>query len=108
MSNRINTHPAKRYEPSEDGFQFPCLVGAVGDEYGESSYVWALFNRKDIPQSMIDQHLDKENSGDYDLGYHLTQWEAFSRGVGRMFGSDPVCIIGRNHILVRQFRGLDI
>jgi len=106
MSKRINIRPAQRAEVSENGFQFPCLCGTVGDEYGESVYCWALFLRKDIPQTLIDEHLDPES--EMDLAYRLTQWEPYSNGVGRWFGAVPVTIIGRNHILVRQFRGLDI
>lgn len=106
MSTKINAYPAKKVKAIESDFYADALVGARSDEYGDSGYVWALFNRKDIPQSLIDESLDPDS--ECDLAYHLTGWTAFSRGVGRMFGSAPGCVIGRNRILVRQFRGLDI
>jgi hypothetical protein len=96
------------------GFQGPCTVGAVIRSNGESTYCWALFYRKDIYPKLIKAH-NKESAGCpwdedmlFDLGQQLTGWGSFSNGIGRSFGTDPHTKIGRNHILVTQYRGLDI
>lgn len=90
----------------ESGFAYNCLVGAGEPDHGESLTCWALFDRKDIPEEFIKQHQDEND--DFDLATALTPWYSFYRGAGRWFGSDPYCKIGRNHVLIKQHRGLDI
>lgn len=97
----------------EHGFKYPCVAGSV-TRNNETHYVWAVFNRKDVPEADIAAH-GKDQSGYpyeeddlFDLGIELTSWQPFSRGIGRMFGAHPRTIIGRNRILVIQMRALDV
>lgn len=103
---------ATRYVPSETtGFTYPCLAGSVcRDKDGSSLYAWALFKRSDIDSEMIAAHGTENEEEDYpyDLGVELTGWYSYSNGVGRWFSRMPRTIIGRNHILVIQFRAMDI
>lgn len=87
-----------------------ALAGVAERSHGESRYVWALFQRKDVPENLIAMHREcvSEDIEDFDLAHALTGWEEYHHGVGRAFGGAPYCKIGRNHILVKQFRGLDI
>jgi diadenosine tetraphosphatase ApaH/serine/threonine PP2A family protein phosphatase len=117
MAHTNNIKPAQRYEANpEIGYMYPCLAGAVcRNDDGSSVYVWALFKRSDIDPSLIEAHNkpdDVENTDEddepFDLGMHITGWGPYSNGVGRWFGANPCTIIGRNHVLVRQFRAMDI
>lgn len=106
MGQFHNHVPSQKMKGGENGYMADCLVGIRGTKHGDSRYLWAVFNRKDVPQHLIDMHLDKDN--DYDLAFALTEWEGFYSGVGRLFASDPYCKIYRNRILVIQHCGLDI
>lgn len=118
MSHRNNIKPAQRFEANpEMGFLYPCLAGTVcREDTGGSMYVWALFKRSDVDPELIRKEnetmeesvVSGYDDDSFDLGTELTGWGQYSNGVGRWFGSHPVTIIGRNHILVRQFRAMDI
>ena len=113
MSHRNNIKPAQRFEANpEIGFKYSCLAGTVcRNDDGSSLYVWALFKRSDVDPALIEEHNkepDEDERYPFDLGRELTGWGPYSNGVGRWFGAEPVTIIGRNHILVRQFRAMDI
>lgn len=99
MGRYYNAVPVKKIKAGENGFKADALVGCRSDSYGYGSYVWSLFNRKDVPQHLIDMHKD--------LGYALTQWEPYSKGIGKVFAGVPSCRISRNRILVIQYRGID-
>lgn len=111
--HRNNIKPAQRFEANpEMGFTHSCLAGTVcRNDDGSSMYVWALFKRSDVDPNLIEAHNQLDDTRDdefFDLGMWLTGWGPYCNGVGRWFGAEPVTIIGRNHILVRQFRALDI
>lgn len=105
---------ATKYEAHQDGFRFPCIAGVVERNNGDN-HVWALFKRSDIPQEWIDNDgkfiHDYPWEGDtnvFDLALELTGWASYHRGVGRPFGAEPSVQIGRNHVLVKQLRALDV
>jgi hypothetical protein len=101
---------ATKFQPDSSSFGYPCIAGSVERGNGESMYVWALFMRKDVPENLIAAHMEgvSENTDDFDLAYELTGWVEYHYGVGRAFGPQPSCKVGRNHILVSQLRALDI
>lgn len=90
---------------SECGAPVPMHAGSKFDKYGESGYVWAVFDRSASEEFLQAQELSLTHEH---APSALTGWSNFYRGAGRAFGADPSIRIGRTRVLVRQHRGLDI
>lgn len=81
----------------------PTHHGIYEIEPGEAMYAWVLFDKKDI-LDIVEEYGEDMN----DLAFALTGWSCYSYGPGRAFGNEPYAKIGRNRVLVKQRRGLDI
>jgi hypothetical protein len=92
-------------ERDEHGFLIPRAHGVRRDEYGESGYKWAVYDRL---TAEVELGSEGYTTADEEAGSYLTGWCRFERGPGRPFGSDPWVILSRTRVLVKQFCGLDI
>lgn len=95
-NNWRRAHPA--FDPMQEVGVAPIAQGTRGDVFGpDGAMVWAVYRVSDLDAS------DPEQDAVDRAG-----WYPWERGVGRAFGADPSVRRVRGHILVKQYRGLDI